>query len=144
MCTRNPYFLSTDQGSNVDGATMRDISNSLGIEKRRSSAYHSPGNGFEERNVRSIKDILRSVLLERHLNQSKWHSVLAELVSALNTGFSKSFKFILPFSIAPQFFDKTYFQDKTVNEHDNLSLIEYEEEITSILPDVYNHVITSR
>ena len=35
------------------------------------------------------------------------------------------------------------FQDKTVNEHGNVSPIDYEEEITSILPDVYNHFITS-
>jgi len=141
-----PYFLLTDQGSNVDGSIMKDICNSLGIEKRRSSAYHSPGNGFAERNIRSIKDMLRSVLLDRRLNQSKWRLVLAELVFALNTSFSKSTKCI-PYTtvfgrtaVLPQ--DIT-FQDKTVNEHDNLSPIDYEEEITSILPDVYSHVITS-
>ena len=28
-----PYFLLTDQGSNVDGETMHEICNSFGIEK---------------------------------------------------------------------------------------------------------------
>ena len=89
-----PYCLLTDQGSNVDGSIMKDICNALGIEKRRSSAYHSPGNGFAERSICSIKDLLCSVLLDRHLNQSKRRSVLTELVFALNTSFSKSTKCI--------------------------------------------------
>ena len=36
-----PSYLSTDQGLDVDGTLMKDICNTLGIEKRRSSAYHS-------------------------------------------------------------------------------------------------------
>ena len=33
-----PFYLLTDQGSNVDGQVMHDVCVSLGIEKRRSSA----------------------------------------------------------------------------------------------------------
>ena len=36
-----PFFILSDQGSNVDGTTMTEICAILGIEKRRSSAYHS-------------------------------------------------------------------------------------------------------
>ena len=55
-----PYYLLIDQGSNVDGGTMGEICDIFGIEKRRSSAYHSQGNGFAKRNIRSIRDLLRA------------------------------------------------------------------------------------
>ena len=47
----NPFYPSSDQGSNVDGLVMNEICLKFGIEKQRSSAYHSQGNGFAERNV---------------------------------------------------------------------------------------------
>ena len=85
-----PSYLLTDQGSNVDGILMKDICNTLGIEKRRSSAYHSQGNGFAERNIRTVKDVMRSTLLHRRLSQLKWRSILPEIVFALNTSQSKA------------------------------------------------------
>ena len=83
-------FLLTDQGSNVDGTLMKDICNTLGIEKRRSSAYHSQGNGFAERHIRTVKDVMRSTLLHRKLSQSKWRSILPKIVFALNISQSKA------------------------------------------------------
>ena len=85
-----PSYLLTDQGSYVDSTLMKDICNTLGIEKRRSSAYHSQGNGFAERHIRTVKDVMRSTLLHRKLSQSKWRSILAEIVFALNTSQSKA------------------------------------------------------
>ena len=55
-----PYFLLTDQGSDVDGETIREICNTFGTEKRKSSAYHSQGNGLAERNIRTVRDMLRA------------------------------------------------------------------------------------
>ena len=72
---------------------MAEICNELGIEKRRSSAYHSQGNGtigFAERNIRTIKELLRAVLLHRRLQQGKWRSILPGLVFALNASESKA------------------------------------------------------
>ena len=60
-----PYYILSDQGSNVD--TIGEVCIVLGIEKRRSSAYHSQGNGLAERNIRNVKDILRSAILSRKL-----------------------------------------------------------------------------
>ena len=71
---------------------MQEICTTLGIEKRRSSAYHSQGNDFAERNIRSVKDMLRAVLLHRRLQQSKQRSILSFLVFALNTTISKATK----------------------------------------------------
>lgn len=67
----SPHFLLSDQGSNVDGDLIKEVCNILGIEKRRSSAYHSQGHGFAERNIRSVKDMLRSLLLQRKAKHSK-------------------------------------------------------------------------
>lgn len=90
----NPDYLLSDQGSNVDGETVRTFCDNFRIEKRRSSAYHSQGNGFAERNIRNVKDILRSTLLHRRLNQTKWRKLLPELVFALNTSESKAIQCI--------------------------------------------------
>ena len=66
-----PSFLLSDQGSNVDGEVMRELCDEWGIEKRRSSAYHSQGNGLAERNIRNVKEILRCVLHDRKLSPGK-------------------------------------------------------------------------
>lgn len=65
-----PFYLLSDQGSNVDGDVMRSVCGTLGIEKRRSSAYHCGGNGFAERNICSVEDMLRAVLIHQRLQQS--------------------------------------------------------------------------
>ena len=52
----NPAYLLSDQGSNVDGEVVREFCKSLGVEKRRTSPYHSQGNGFAERNIRSKRN----------------------------------------------------------------------------------------
>ena len=85
-----PLYLLSDQGSNVDCETMRTLCNKFGITKCRSSAYRNQGNGFAERSIRTIKDLLRSVLLYRQLPQSQWHSLLPELVFAPNSSVSSS------------------------------------------------------
>ena len=88
-----PKYLLSDQGSNVDGETVRSLCEKLGIEKRRSSAYHSQGNGFAERNIRSIREILRTILHERRVSQKKWRKLLPEVVFSLNSTKSASTKY---------------------------------------------------
>ena len=87
-----PSFLLSDQGSNVDGEVMRKLCEEYGIEKRRSSAYHSQGNGLAERNIRNVKEILRCVLHSRKLSPSKWRSVLGEVTFALNCSVNSAIK----------------------------------------------------
>ena len=94
----NPHYLLSDQGSNVDGETIRNFCESLGIEKRRSSPFHSQGNGFAERNIRSVREILRSSLLSKGLNENKWRKLLPGLVFALNCSVSKATKAV-PYTV---------------------------------------------
>ena len=47
------------------------------------------GHELVERHIRSVKDMLRAVLLQRNAPQCKWRSLLPELEFALNTNVSK-------------------------------------------------------
>ena len=85
-------FLLSDQGSNVDGKIMNEVCAKFGIEKRRTSAYHSQGNGFAERSIRNVKELFRTHLLANKLHQRKWRSVLKDVVFALNTTVSAATK----------------------------------------------------
>ena len=127
---------------------MKDICNTLGIEKRRSSAYHSQGNGFAERHIRTVTDAMRSTLLHRKLSQSKWRSILPEIVFALNTSQSKATQCV-PYNIV---FGRSAVlpQDIVFNSlHPNRDELdqqlpkEYEEVTSSLLQDIYSQVITS-
>ena len=87
-----PNFLLSDQGSNIDGNIVREVCEKFGIEKRRSSAYHSQGNGFAERSIRNIKEILRTHLFANKLPQNSWRRLLKEMIFVLNTTISCSTK----------------------------------------------------
>ena len=141
----NPYYLLSDQGSNVDGDTVRTFCDEFGIEKRRSSAYHSQGNGFAERNIRSIKDVLRAVLLQRRLKQSKWRKLLPELVFALNCSESKAINctpYKVVFGRAPVLpIDIRFDVDQDTRVNDVVSPAEYFDERSFVLQDMFNAVI---
>ena len=87
-----PQFLLTDQGSNVDGSIVNKLCEQFNITKRRTSGYHSQGNGFAERNIRSVKETFRTLLLEFKLPQMMWRGLLPSVVFALNTSVSASTK----------------------------------------------------
>ena len=141
-----PYYILSDQGSNVDGDTIREICNVLGIEKRRSSAYHSQGNGFAERNIRSVKDILRSVILSRKLPQHKWRSLLPELTFALNTSESKATKcspYYVVFGRSARLPIDVLFCDKEPSVGDSSTPLTYAQERQLILKDVFDVVFNN-
>ena len=54
----NPFYLLSDQGSNVDGLAINEVCVKFGIEKCQSSAYHSQANGFTGCNIHSVHEIL--------------------------------------------------------------------------------------
>ena len=64
-----PSYLLSDQASNVYGETIKQLCEMFAIEKRRSPAYHSQGNGFAERNIRNIREVFRITLLDREIQQ---------------------------------------------------------------------------
>ena len=139
-----PSYLLTDQGSNVDGQVMHDVCSSLGIKKRRSLAYHSQGNGFAERNIWTVKDMLRSVLLHCRISQSRWREILPKLLFALNVSESKATRCTLfevvygrP-AVLPQ---DIVFDVLQPDPHDTLSAESYKEEVTSELQDIFAQIV---
>ena len=93
-----PRYILSDQGSNVDGASIRDMCTNFGLEKRRTSSYHRQGNGFAERNNRSIRKIMRTLLLDQKLPQSYWRNILPTVVFSINSTESAARKCI-PFEV---------------------------------------------
>ena len=80
----SPKFLLTDQGSNVDGSILAKLCQGFNIVKRRTSGYHSQCNGFAERNIRSVKELFRTALIEFQLPQIMWKDILPSIVFAQN------------------------------------------------------------
>ena len=135
-----PLYLLSDQGSNVDGETMREFCASLGVEKRRSSPFHSQGNGFAERNIRSVREILRSALLQRNVHQKKWRKLLPSLVFALNCSLSKATNCV-PYSIVfgrPPTLPVDVLLGCTPSLSDSISPKEYLEEVGVTLKDLWD------
>ena len=138
-----PTYLLSDQASNMDGAVIREICNAFGIEKRRSSAYHSQGNGFAERNIRNVRETIRTTLLARNLSQKSWVSILNSLTFALNTTISKAIK-CSPYEVvygrpATLPIDVKMGTSKQLNGEFSTAK-DYAKEISCSLQEVYNQV----
>ena len=125
---------------------MHDVCNTLGVEKRRPSSYRSQGNGFAERNIRTVKDILRTGLLHGRLAQNQWRKLLFPLVFAFNATISKA-THCIPFNVVfgrsvllPQ---DIIFQDSPSDSLDPSSAIVYEQELRTKLNNIYNLVLES-
>ena len=123
---------------------IKEICIILGIEKRRSSADHSQGNWFAEHDIRRVKDMLHSVLLQRKAQQTKWTSLLPELVFGLNTSLSKAIK-CTPYNVV---FGRSARLPVdallTANQHQFLDVnttADYAQNGSFALTDIYNTVI---
>ena len=93
-----PLYILSDQGSNVDGGVIRALCDDFKIQKRRTSGYHSQGNGFAERNIRTIRELFRTLLLDFEIPQNQWDRLLPGIVFALNTTVSHTTKCV-PFEV---------------------------------------------
>ena len=116
------------------------------MEKRHSSACHSQGNGFAERNIRNVKDMLRWAIVSRKLPQHKWRSLLPELTFALSTSESKATKCI-PYCVvfgrtARLPIDILFCSNEPAVAYSN-SLLTYAQERQLILRDVFDIVFNN-
>jgi transposase InsO family protein len=93
-----PTSLLSDQGKNVDGAAIRALCEQFGITKKRTSSYHPAGNGFAERSIRPIKQILKALIAERNLPQKAWADLLPEVLFGLRATVNESTKYS-PFTV---------------------------------------------
>ena len=62
-----PWYLLTDQGTNIDGQVFREFCKNAGIDKKRTTTYHPQCDGMAERNIGLVKQVIRCLLLDRQL-----------------------------------------------------------------------------
>lgn len=83
--------LLSDQGRNFESLILKQLCQTYGITKHRTSAYHPECNGLVERTNRTIKQILKIYV---HDTQFDWDLHLKQVISSYNfschtsTGFS--------------------------------------------------------
>lgn len=137
-----PTTVLSDQGKNVDGATMKILCDKFGIAKKRSSSYHPAGNGFAERSIRSIKQILTALLTDRGLPQKSWKELLPEVLLGLRIAENESTK-CSPFSVVHGR-DPLLPHDVMWNTHNEneepVPVKVYGEEVRQRLTDVFQKV----
>ena len=74
-----PSVILSDQGSNVDGETFREFCLSLGVNKKRTSPYIPQSDGMSERNIGMVKQVIRCLQQDRHLDRGSWPYLLSEV-----------------------------------------------------------------
>ena len=86
LCTSAfPYaFIQCDNGREFDNASNRNFFLSIGTFLRFSCPYTSPQNGKAEWSLRSINDILRTLLIQASLPPRFWAEALRTATFLLN------------------------------------------------------------
>ena len=80
-----PNILLSDQEGAVDGQRIREMCKRLGIQKKRSSAYHQQGDGQAERSIQSFKTALSCIFEDRQIADTHWPKLLQEITFILNS-----------------------------------------------------------
>ena len=55
-----PTIITSDQGRHFESSLLKNLTHRLGIEKRRTTAYHPQSNGAVENQHRRLKDALKA------------------------------------------------------------------------------------
>ena len=74
-----PLQLLSDQGKNFESELFKELCQSLGIEKLRTSIYKPSTNGAVERFHRTLNSMIGKVICENHRN---WHTLLPQILAA--------------------------------------------------------------
>ena len=79
-----PSVILSDQGSNVDGETFREFCLSLGVNKKRTSPYRPQSDGMSERNIGMVRQVIRCLQQDRHLDRGSWPYLLSKVLFHCN------------------------------------------------------------
>ncbi|CAF1037601.1 unnamed protein product [Brachionus calyciflorus] len=79
------HKIVSDQGRNFESDLIKELCNSLKIEKLRTTAYHPQCNGEVERQNRTLKSILSKYV---NCNHTNWDLFLNTTLFAYNTAFN--------------------------------------------------------
>lgn len=75
-----PEQIHTDQGALFESQLMTELCQLWGMDKARTTPYHSQANGIVERGNSGLGDSLRALLLRQ--GQGEWDLVLSQIMRA--------------------------------------------------------------
>ena len=75
-----PEQLHSDQGAQFESQLLSELCEKWGIKKTHTTPYHPQANGVVERNNRSLGDSLRTLLLNKGVDE--WDRVLPQIMRA--------------------------------------------------------------
>jgi histone deacetylase 1/2 len=98
----NQFHLSIqcvqcDNGSEFVNNTLRDFFVARGITYRLSCPYTSSQNGKAERSIRTINDVIRTLLLQAHMPTAYWVEALHTATYLINRRPSKPLQLATPY-----------------------------------------------
>ena len=88
--------IQCDNGREFDNLSARTFFLSHGVHLRMSCPYTSPQNGKAERIIRSINNMVRSLLFQAHAPPAYWAEALATSTHLLNITPTKTLSFATP------------------------------------------------
>ena len=97
----HPDILHSDQGHNLESSTLSQTLEAFGIQKLRTTAYHSEGDGMIEHFNRSLLQLLRTYVD----SQTDWEHYLSLVLYAYHTSVHSSTAvspFLLMFGRSPK------------------------------------------
>ncbi|BES87356.1 Reverse transcriptase (RNA-dependent DNA polymerase) [Nesidiocoris tenuis] len=81
-----PVCLVTDQGRNFESALFQEVAKTLGIELKRTTAYHPQANGLIERQHRTLKSALMCRIQE---SRESWMNELPVVLLGMRASFKE-------------------------------------------------------
>ena len=75
-----PKEVLTDQGTNFMGQTLKELWGLLGVKPLHTAVYHPQINGLVERFNKTLKGMLRKLVMEK---PKRWHLLVAPLMFAV-------------------------------------------------------------
>lgn len=91
----SPKELLSDQGSNISGELMKEITKIFKIKQVKTSIYHPQSNGTLERSHHVLAEYLKPYI---NKNQDNWDSYLKAAMFAYNTSYHEAIK-ITPYEL---------------------------------------------
>lgn len=89
--------IQCDNGREFDNTVLRAFLASRGITLRLSCPHTSPQNGKTERIIRSINDILRTLLFQAYMPNTHWAEALSTATYLLNRRLTKPLNLFTPY-----------------------------------------------
>ena len=132
-----PRSIQTDQGTNFTSTLFEQVIKSLGIEHRKSSAYHPESQGALERFHQTLKTMLRSYCAE---NEQEWNTGIPFVLFAAREAVQESLGYS-PFELI---FGHTVrgplkmLQESWLNQSEETGLIDYVISFKTRLFSAYN------